>query len=85
MASNTSSGAYSSAGYTRIYQHSSDISNNTITAKAFNSAGVQIGSDFVFTATNPTKTGTLGDTSAGVIKGYSSDLVGNSYEDLLIQ
>ena len=85
MASSTSSGAYSSAGYTRIYQHSSDINNNTIIAKAFNSAGVQIGSNFEFTATNPQKTGILGDTSAGVIKGYSSDLVGNSYEDLLIQ
>jgi hypothetical protein len=46
MASSTSSGAYSSAGYTRIYQHSSDINNNTIIAKAFNSAGVQIGSNF---------------------------------------
>jgi hypothetical protein len=85
ITSNTFSGVYSSAGYSRIFSHSSTINNNTITAKAFNSSGVQIGSDFVFTATNPTKTGVLGDTSAGVIKARSADLVGNSYDDLLIQ
>jgi hypothetical protein len=27
----------------------------------------------------------LGDTSAGIIKARSADLVGNSYDDLLIQ
>jgi hypothetical protein len=85
LTSNTFSGFYSSAGYSRIYSHSTIINNNTITARGFNSSGVQIGTDLVYTASSPTKTGVLGDTSAGVIKGHTNDLNGNAYDNLSMQ
>ena len=82
---NVFSGPYSSAGYSRIYSHTTIVNNNTITAKGYNASNVQMGSDLVYTATNPTKVGAIGDTSGGVIKGYTADLNGNTYDDLSIQ
>lgn len=82
LTSNTFSGFYSSAGYSRLYSHSTIVNNNTVTARGYNSSGVQIGSDVVYSASNPVRFDAVGGTSAGVIKGHTNDLNGNTYDDL---
>jgi len=64
-----------------------DTSGNSITAKAYSNTTLttQMGSTLTFTATNPTRVSTVGDSAVGIINTPTDEnrITGNRLDDFI--
>jgi hypothetical protein len=84
ITSSTNTITFDPAQFIGIYTLSATTSNNTVTARAYNSGGSQIGSTLTKTFASPNKSNANNETSAGIIKAHSANNVGTLYDNLSI-
>ena len=84
VTSNYVVGSFDPSQWIGIYNITASSSGNSITATAYDSGGGIIGQTVGKTPSSPTRQNANGETSAGIIKTYSPNNVGTSYDNLSI-
>jgi hypothetical protein len=74
----------SATGYLTVWGVTASLSGNSITAWLKGSGGSTLGTPLTINASSPVKADGSGNSSAGIIKGYSSTNIGTSFDNLLI-
>lgn len=77
-------GSFDPTQWIGIYNITASTNGNTVTATAYDSGGGIMGQTVGKTLSNPTKQNANGETAAGIIKTYSSNNVGTSYDNFEI-
>jgi len=82
--SNIVAGSFDPSQWIGIYNITASTNGNTITATAYNSGGGVMGQTVGKTISSPIKANSNGETAAGVIKTYTPNNVGTSYDNFAI-
>lgn len=84
VTSNYVVGSFDNTQWIGIYNITASTNGNTVTATAYNSGGGNIGQSVAKTVSSPTKYNAGNETAAGIIKTYTPNNVGTSYDNLSI-
>jgi hypothetical protein len=84
VTSNYVIGSFDSTRWIGIYNITAYTNGNTVTATAHDSGGGNIGQSVAKTVSSPTKYNAGNETAAGIIKTYTPNNVGTSYDNLSI-